>query len=223
MASLLLNLNLHLQKLLSLRISFDLRLQPHTAMTNDRLQNFLILLFAGIACFFGYLLFSGRLNGQPDKPDLPTGLMQTETEFRDKLTELNMRKNEVINGVERLEASKKETIDFLREKGIGSGDAYLKSDDRDVKLAVLSLEKYVKQIQKTKENVANYDDAIARIRSMLDQFKRDRIVDSVALTDDQKFELEKIIVDLNERLAVETDVLKDEELKAILDAEMVDD
>jgi len=149
--------------------------------------------------------------------------MQTETEFRDKLTDLNMEKNARINGLERLEAEKKEIVDSLRAKGIGSGDAYQKSNDRDVKLAVLNLEKYVKQIKKTKETVANYDDAIARIRSMLDQFKRDRIVDSVALTDAQAFELEKIIVDLNERLAVETDILKDEELKAILDAEMVED
>jgi hypothetical protein len=57
---------------------------------------------------------------------------------------------------------------------------------------------------------------------MLDQIKRDRISDSVALTDEQAIELETIIVDLDDRLSVETDMFEDDELKKLLDHEMTD-
>ncbi len=55
---------------------------------------------------------------------------------------------------------------------------------------------------------------------MLDKIERERINESVSLSEDEYLDLQKIIVDLNERLEVETDILEDEELGKLLDLEM---
>lgn len=193
------------------------------AMTNNTLQNTLIILFAGVACVLGYLVYSNNLGGVPQPEQNNDGLMKTEAEFRDKLTTLNMDKRKIEQAVKLLETSKKKTVEFLKEKGINSGDDYLKSDNSEIKLAVLNLKKDINAIKKSKQNINTYQDAITRIRSMLDQIKRDRISDSVALTDQQAIDLETIIVDLDERLDVETDIFEDDELKKLLDLEMIDD
>ena len=191
-------------------------------MTNNTLQNTLIIFFAGIACLLGYFIYTNNSTVAPDPEPKASGLMRTEAEFRDKLTTLNMDKRKVEQAVKLLENSKKETVAFLKEEGINSGDDYLKSDRSEIKLAVLNLKKDINAITKSKQNIATYENAITRIRSMLDQIKRDRISDSVALTDEQAIELETIIVDLDDRLSVETDMFEDDELKKLLDHEMTD-
>ena len=55
---------------------------------------------------------------------------------------------------------------------------------------------------------------------MLDKINRDRIGESVALSEEEYIELQKIVVDLNERLNVETDILEEDELRKLLDLEM---
>lgn len=192
-------------------------------MTNNTLQNTLIILFAAAACVLGYFVYSnGNFAVQPTLAPDAGGLMRTEAQFRDKLTSLNMDKRKIESAVKLLEASKSETVDFLKDQGISSGDDYLKSDSSEIKLAVLNLKKDINAIKKSKQNIATYDSAISRIRSMLDQIKRDQISDLAALTDQQAIDLETIIVDLDERLAVETDIFEDDELKKLLDLEMTD-
>jgi hypothetical protein len=85
---------------------------------------------------------------------------------------------------------------------------------------VVNLKGWVTQIAKIKKEVAYYDEAILGIEGMLDKIERDRIDESVSLSKDEYKELQKIILDLNERLSVETDMLEEEELGKLLDLEM---
>ena len=189
-------------------------------MTNNTLQNTLIIMFAGVACVLGYLVYTNNRPSDLQPQPKNDGLMKTEAEFRDKLTTLNMDKRKIEQAVKLLENSKKKTVEFLKENGINSGDDYAKSENNEIKLAVLNLRKDINAIKQSKQNITTYEDAITRIRSMLAQIKRDRISDSVALTDQQAIDLETIIVDLDERLNVDTDIFEDEELKKLLDLEM---
>jgi len=191
-------------------------------MTNNTLQNALILLFAAIACFLGFYIYS--TSGPPaDTDPQPSGsFSRTEAQFRDKLTALNIDKNKVVNSVKRLDAIKKEVVADLRSKGIKSGADYFKTEDQATKLKVLELQKTIKDIKKGEATIATYESAIERIRSMLAKIERERVSESASLTEAQAIGLEEIIVDLDEKLEVDTDIFEDQELKELLDQEMVE-
>lgn len=182
------------------------------------------ILFVAL-CAIGYLWFTGELKPRADvvEDNLTgsTGLLKTESQFRDKLAELRMQRDKVQRHVKRLENLKAQNIQNLKDKGIGSGEDYLNNSDPDVKLAVINLREWVAQIQKIEKDVAYYDEAIGNVEVMLDKIERDRINDAVSLSEEEYVNLQKIIVDLNERLEVETNILEDEELGKLLDLEMV--
>lgn len=181
------------------------------------------VLFAAL-CGIGYLWYTGKLDSRArvaqENVQGSSGVLKTETQFRDKLTELRMQRYKAQLGVKQLEKFKAENIEQLKEMGIDSGEEFLKSDDQGVKLAVVNLKGWVAQIGKIKQEIAYYDDAIVNVETMLDKINRERIGDSVALSEEEYIDLQKIIVDLNERLNVETDILEDEELRKLLDMEM---
>lgn len=195
---------------------------PNIESTMGTFQKAVLLILALVGCFVCYYLYSAASPKPAPDPQAKNRnqLMTTEAEFRDKLTELNMRRDKVQRGIKKLTKLKSEAIQALRDQGIESGQDYLKSDNTDVKLAVRNLKEYSEKITKVENEVAYYDDAIKRIRVMLDRFERDRIGDSIKLSEDDAFELQKIILDLDERLELETDVLEDDELSKLLDDEM---
>ena len=189
---------------------------------NNTLQNSLILLFAGVACVLGYYIYTNQTSTTTDTAtQQPGSFMRTEAEFRDKLTELNMEKNDVSRSLKKLTAIKTETVTDLRAMGIKSGADYLKTDDQASKRKVLELQGTIKLIKKAEANIETYESAIDRIRSMLAKFERERVSESAALTEAQAIELEEIILDLDNKLEVKTDLFQDEELKNLLDLEMV--
>ena len=178
-----------------------------------------LLVFLALA-FAAYFFYSTK---QPVVVTQEVGsFMRTEAEFRDKLTSLNIDKNKVENSRKRLTAIKKATVVELRDMGIKSGDDYLKSDDRATKLKVLELQSTINDIKRADGNIEMYESAIDRIRSMLARFERERVSESAALTEAQAVELDEIIMDLDDKLEVETDIFEDEELKNLLDSEMVE-
>jgi len=182
------------------------------------------VLFAAL-CLIGYLWYSGQLVSRAQVAgdtlvDAGSTLLKTEKQFRDKLVELKMQREKVQRGVVRLERLKADNIKHLKEKGIGSGQDFIKSSDPDVKNAVINLKEWVTQINKINQEIGYYDEAISSIKVMLDKIERERINESIALSEDEYLELQKVIVDLNERLNVDTTFLEDEELGKLLDLEM---
>ena len=190
----------------------------------SKFHTFFTLLLLAMLGIIGYLWFTGELVPRAkvaqENIEGTSGILKTESQFRDKLAELRMQRDKVNRGVKRLEKLKAETVDHLKDKGINSGQDYLESDDPDVKYAVVNLKGWVAQIDKIKKEVTYYDDAISSIEVMLDKIERERIDASVSLSEEEYLDLQKIIVDLNERLEVETDILEDEELGKLLDLEM---
>ncbi len=179
----------------------------------------------GALCFVGYLWYSGELVPRvkvagDSMNDGDSNLLKTEEQFRDKLAELKMQRDKVQRGVTRLERLKADNITHLKEKGIGSGKDFINSSDPDVKNAVINLKEWVTQITKINQEIGYYDEAISSIKVMLDKIERDRINESIALNEEEYLELQKVIVDLNERLNVNTTILEDEELGKLLDLEM---
>ncbi len=180
----------------------------------------LLAVLGGIAVLWATGKLNSRAGVASDIVGSGSAVLNTESQFRDKLTELRMQRYKADLGVKQLEKFKAENIRKLKEMGIESGEEFLKSADQGVKLAVINLKGWVTQIEKIKKDLAYYDDAIANVEAMLAKINSDRIGDSVALSEEEYIDLQKIIVDLNERLNVETDILEDEELKKMLDLEM---
>ena len=191
-------------------------------MTFNTLQNMLILLFAGVACLLGYYIYSSNMEPVEPPPEQSGSFMRTEAQFREKLTALNIDKNKVANGLKRLNAIKKKVVADLREKGVKSGADYFQTEDKTVKLKVLDLQKTIQEIKKGESAIATYETAIENIRSMLARFERDRVSETTALTEAQAIELDEIILDLDQKLEVEVDIFKEQELIDLLDIEMVE-
>lgn len=191
-------------------------------VNQNKIHAFVTMILLIAVCVLGYQWYSS-LNkkaaiASDDQSEL--GLLKTESQFRDKLAELRMRKYKVQKGVDRLENLKAETVEHLNSKGIRSGEDYLNSTDADVKYAVVNLRAWVSQIEKIKKEVTYYDEAILGVEGMLDKIERERIDESVSLTRQEYLELQKVILDLNERLEVDTDFLEEEELGKLIDLEM---
>ena len=186
---------------------------------------FSFILLAAL-CLGGYLWYSGQLGPRidvaNDNLNKSSGLLKTEGEFRDKLAELKMRRNDVLRWIKRSQSLKGETIAELKEKGIASGADFKNSADQDVKKKVLSLKEAVDAIDKYKKEVSYYDNAISSIQAMLEKVERQRIDESISLSEQEYLDLQKVIVDLDERLNVDTTILEDEELGNLLDLEMVE-
>ena len=89
-----------------------------------------------------------------------------------------------------------------------------------MKKKVLSLKEAVAQINKYNKEVGYYDDAISSIQAMLEKIERERIDESISLSEEEYLDLQKVIVDLDERLNVNTTLLEDDELGELLDLEM---
>ena len=85
---------------------------------------------------------------------------------------------------------------------------------------MLSLKEAVAQINKYNKEVGYYDDAISSIQAMLEKIERERIDESISLSEEEYLDLQKVIVDLDERLNVNTTLLEDDELGELLDLEM---
>ena len=182
------------------------------------------LLFALLSGFLAYAFLSGSLQPQVETAnDNLTGqkkILQTEKDFRDKVTELRIHREKVTRGIKQLNLHKAETLEYLKEKGIKSS-ADVNRDDKDVLYALRNLKGWKAQIEKLESDVGNYDEAISSIEAMLNELERKRIDSEVALSEEDYFELSKIVKDLNERLGVEdTNILEDDELDQLLDAEL---
>ena len=161
-----------------------------------------------------------RIDVANDNLNKGSGLLKTEGQFRDKLAELKIQRDKIQRGIKRSERLKSETVAELKEKGIASGADFKNSTDQDVKKKVLSLKEAVDHIGKYKKEVSYYDDAISSIQAMLEKIERERIDDSISLSEEEYLDLQKVIVDLDERLKVDTTLLEDEELGDLLDHEM---
>lgn len=180
------------------------------------------IMFAAL-CLVGYLWFTGDLipRAQVVEENL-TGsrLMKTEQQFRDKLAELKLQQAKIQRHIGRLEKDKLETVEYLKSKGIKSS-ADLDTNNNDIRFALKKLQESRAEIENLKKDKENYSEAIARIENTLDVMERKEIADDVKLSEEEYLDLQRIIVDLNERLGLdETDALQEEEWANILDAEM---
>ncbi|MEM9942787.1 MAG: hypothetical protein AAF939_14585 [Planctomycetota bacterium] len=193
------------------------------AKSNSFFKLFTFLLL-GVLITLGVLWYQGLITPPTQVVDSnnneTSGSLKTEPEFRAKLVELRMERDKLLRGIERTNDLKQKTLEELKAKGIDSGDDFLKSDDSEVKYAAVNLKEWVGQISKLNNKVKYYDDAINGIQVMLSRIERERISESVALSEEEAIELQKIIIDLNERLEIKTTPFEDEELKGILDSEL---
>lgn len=185
-----------------------------------------VLLVAILGALVAYAFFTGAIQSRTEaaknKLDGETHILTTERDFRDKVTELRIQREKVLRGIKRLELRKTETVQYLKEKGIRSSADV--TDDKDVVYALRNLKGWKVEIDKLTVDVADYDEAIRSIEVMLDEIERDRIDQEVALSEEEYFQLRKIVKDLNERLGMDKkDVLEDDELSKILDEELEKD
>lgn len=193
-------------------------------MATQIFQRIVILLLVGVVCAMGYFIYNGGLNGGPvvDPGNGGSGILKTEKDFRLKLTELKMQRDKVERGISRLSKLKSKSLRKLRDLGIKTGADFRNSDNKDVKLEAVNLKEYSEQIGKIEKEVVYYDDAISGIRVMLDRIERERIGESVSLSEKDYLSLQKIIAQLDDNLKVELDLFEEAELVDLIDKEIED-
>ncbi len=159
-----------------------------------------------------------------EKPDLPVDdngpkPLRTEADFREKIAEIRMNKEDLEQGIARLEDRKTENVKFLKDKGIRSvADA---EGDPNAEMAIRNLKGWTESIKELKGQLAIYDSTISRLDGMLTKIERDMINESVTLTEEQEVEMLSIIKGLNEQLKInEDDPLIDAELDTLLSEEL---
>jgi len=193
-------------------------------MAKKKTSSLVSIILLAVLCAVGYLWYTGQLGPRIDAAGENlkngSGLLRTEGEFRDKLAELKIQKDKIQRGIKRSEKHKSKTVSELKEMGVSSGADFKNSSAPDVKKKVLSLKGAVADIEKHNKVVSYIDDAITSIQAMLEKIERQRIDDSISLSEEEYLDLQKVIVDLDERLNVDTTVLEDEELSNLLDLEM---
>lgn len=177
----------------------------------------LVAFIAGIGVYFTMQVFDGDQAIEPVASGYPQ--LKTEADFRNKVAELKRDRQKLLQGIERLNREKAKTMQYLKDKGVHSSSDI--TDDKDIKYALNNLAGWRAEIDKLKKQVTKYDDTINSVMAMLDQLKRERIDQAVALSEEQLIDLRRIVVDLDERLEVsESDILKQEEWAKLLDEEM---
>ena len=168
-----------------------------------------------MAAFF---VFGGCSPKQLNETQDKDGMLQTEADFREKVAELRRDKKRIENAIERASRKKRETVEFLKEKGVTRSSKI--TDDSEIKYALKNLVSWKAEIKKYQDQVTKYDDTINSIMAMLEKLERDRLSDEVSLTDDQRVELKSIILDLEDRLDInDDDILQQMEWAEALDEE----
>ncbi len=177
-----------------------------------------VALVAGLAVYFAM----GGINVNPQPQNGETKTLKTEKDFRDKIATYRREKQKVLNMVTRLEARKQETLDYLKSKGVRSSADV--TDDKDIIYALKNLKAWKMEIEKLREQSGYYDEAITSMNAMLQDIERKRIGDSLAMSDEERMELDRIVIDLDERLDYDpNDPIENDDLRQILDEEMKND
>lgn len=183
------------------------------------LAGFLVMFACAGLMMYWLLTASGK--DKAAAPDRENRLPRSEKEFRDQLTVLRMKKEKLERSIQRVENQKQETVEFLRGKGVES-TADLRGNP-DLEYAARNLKGWSEQLNALQADVGKYDRAIAAIVTMLDEFDRRRINDSVAISEEEWIRMQSVVKDLDETLGMDPDdILKDEEMNELLREELKD-
>ena len=147
------------------------------------------------------------------------GTLTTEADFRDKLAEIKMNKDKLQRSIAKIEESRNKNLQFLKDQGITKvADA---EGNPSAEIALVNLKAWTENIKSLSDQFAKYDNAISRIEGMLEKLERERINESVGLTEEQEVELRAIVMDLDDRLDIgDNDILKDAEMDALLSKQL---
>ena len=176
----------------------------------------LAIFFAGITAFIVYAAMGGLGSANTRDPDNGAkGTLTTEADFRDKLAEIKMDKDKLQRSIAKIEESRDKNLQFLKDQGITKvADA---KGNPSAEIALVNLKAWTENIQSLSDQFGKYDSAISRIEGMLEKLERERINESVSLTEAQEVELRAIVMDLDDRLDIgSNDILKDAEMDALL-------
>ena len=189
----------------------------------QKLIQFLLLFVIAACCGAGVFYFMNGPRAQVIEDQLEGGrrsLPKTRQEFHDRLAEFRMARQKVKNTIEALGSEKSKTLAHLKSKGINSS-ADVKDDDSDVQFALNALKRLVEDIEARKEDVKVYDEAIVGLETQLADLKRKYINEQGTITEEEYLDLQKNIIDLNERLKGDKpDIFESEKLRNLLDREM---
>ena len=139
----------------------------------------------------------------------------TEAELQNQLTALQMRRQKWVNKIEYMEKSRDETLQSLKDKGIREkADA---KGDPEALMALQSLKGWMSGITESRTHLESIDSTIPRIKAILDKMQRERLTESIRLTEDERIDLRAIEMELDDRLGVdENDIFGDQEIDDLL-------
>ena len=145
-----------------------------------------------------------------DKP------LVTEVELQEQLTALQMRRRKLADKIEYMERNRDETLQSLNAKGISKkADA---KGDPEALMALQSLKGWMSGINEFRTHLEKVDASIPRIKAILEKMQRERLTETIGLTEDEQIDLRAIEMELDDRLGInENDIFGDQEIDELLE------
>ena len=139
----------------------------------------------------------------------------TEAELQNQLTALQMRRQKLADKIEYMERSRDETLKSLRAQGVREkADA---KGDPEALMALQSLKGWMSGINEFRGHLEKCDAAIPRLRAILEKMERERLTETLGLTEDEQIDLRAIEMELDDRLGIEeSDIFGDQEIDDLL-------
>lgn len=172
----------------------------------------LILLCCGLT---GIVVFGvmGGLNFSRSTEDNQS--LRTEQDFRNKLAEIRMNRDNLERAIQKQQESKQQNLDYLKSENISKvADAKGKPA---AEMALHNLKQWSESIKVLESQFSQFDSASSRIEAVLEQFERERINESAVLSEAQQIELMAIVKTLDEKMNVgKNNIFEDAELDELL-------
>ncbi len=177
----------------------------------------LIIFFAAVTGLIVWVVMGGlkpQLQVAKDKLTSDKPLVKEE-DLRNQLTAIQMRRQKLADKIEYMERSRDETLQSLRAKGVREkADA---KGDPEALMALQSLKGWMSGINEFRGHLEKCDAAIPRLRAILEKMERERLTETLGLTEDEQIDLRAIEMELDDRLGIEeSDIFGDQEIDDLL-------
>lgn len=143
------------------------------------------------------------------------GFLTTRQQLNDKLEDIRQRREEVVVQIGRLDERKQEAAGKLKEMGVSNAND-LENNAR-AKLEFANVKRVMADVEKFKEDLTVYDDAIVRIEAALDDLDRQEYQRNAGINEQQSRQLETIVRDLDDRLLRKESALEELRTQEVLD------
>ncbi len=185
-------------------------------MNSSTLFGTLLLLAAIGIGYWVYRDYSSRARDETlQQEQVQKGFLSTRKDYNDKLEDIKQRREEIVVQIDRLDERKQAAGQKLKDAGIATADDL--ANNTQAQLQFSNLKRLMADVEKFRNDLLVYDQAIGRIEAALADLDRQELKNNAGISDQQARQLDTIIKDIDDRLIEPESPLEQLETQEILD------